>query len=148
MTLNGFCPKPQQASHHWTDPNARGVIDLITGFPRRPEHFMETLFTAFILLCLQIGASCMPFSPWLGCKLPKCKDKVQVAMIYPPYTRHRNSHYMTMELRKFFHSFIHSFWWLLPPFVHVTGGGTTNTASLGALYREMGLRLQAYYSPM
>lgn len=51
----------------------------------------------------------MPLFPGLDCKLPKCKDKVQVAMTYPPYTRHRDSHYMTLELRKFICSFIHSF---------------------------------------
>lgn len=55
-----FAQSPSKQSHHWIDPNARSLFDLITSFSRLPEHLAETLLTA--LLCLQMQASCLYLS--------------------------------------------------------------------------------------
>lgn len=49
-----FAQSPSKQSHHWIDPNARSLVDLIAGLSRLPERFAETLLTA--LLRLQIYA--------------------------------------------------------------------------------------------
>lgn len=71
-----FAQSPSKRAISWTDPNAKGLFDLIMSFSKFPEHFAETSLTASTLLSLQVHASCLHLSPWLDCKLPSSRGNV------------------------------------------------------------------------
>lgn len=70
-----FAQSPERWDRCWIDPNSRSFFGLITGFSRLPEHCAQTLATAITLLWLQVRVSCVHFTPWLVCKLPRGRAK-------------------------------------------------------------------------